>query len=187
MSIFTKTGSNQQLAMDGLRNTKLNWGRTALRLHYQAEFGFVETSKGTKVDAVRLLNDTLRMELYNKDTNALIPQPASFYDQFKFDISFNCFGYCFADSKVFLPNPTKFIIDDYEEVNSENAEIIIFKEYGGFNDNGEEVYSFSHAVKVLPNGNVSFKPGINLLVENVPRSKAIHTYNFNYEIYLRKK
>lgn len=184
---FIKTQPDQNLTMDKLRNAKLEWGRNSLRLNYTAEFGYVETSIGTKVDAARLLQNTLTIDFYNQDTGVSIHKPKEFYDQFSFDISFNCFGYCFADSKVFLPNPTAFILDDYEEVKFEDAELIIFKEYQGFNDLGEEIFNYSHAVKKLPSGNVSFKPGINPLVENISRDKAIHTYNFNHEIYLKKR
>jgi len=184
---FIKTQPDQNLTMDKLRNIKLDWGKTLLRLNYTAEMGYVETSKGTKVEAAKLLQNTLKIELYNGDTGATIIKPKEFYDQFRFDISFNCFGYCFADSKVFIPNPTAFILDDYEEVPFEEAELILFKEYQGYNDNGEEMFIYSHAVKILLNGNVSFKPGINPLIENIEREKAIHTYNFNHEIYLKKK
>lgn len=173
--------------MDGVRNKKKRWGRTALRLHYEAEKGFVQTSQGTKVEAYRLLDSTLKMDLYNLDTLSTVSRSVEFYNQFKFDISYNCFGYCFAESKVFLPDPTSFIIDDYEVTNSEDAEIILFKKFDGFNDKGGELYSNSHAVKVLENGNVSFKPGINELIENVAREKAIHTYNYNHEVYIKKK
>ena len=69
----------------------------------------------------------------------------------------------------------------------EDAELIIFKEHKGYNDVGDEIIINFHAVKILPNGNVSFKPGINRLVEDVDINLAIHDYNFNHKIYLRKK
>lgn len=184
---FTKTNLDRKLTMNAVRNKKFEWGRNALRLEYTAEYGYIETSKGTKVNAVRLLQDTLIITLYNLDTGDLINKPQVFYNQFNFDISYNCFGYCFADSKVFLLDPTAFVLDEYEEVELENAELILFKEYKGFDDNGGELFIYSHAAKILSNGNVSFKPGINPLIENISRNKAIHDYNFNREVYLRKK
>jgi len=154
---------------------------------YSYEEGYIKTKKGTDVLAYRFMDESLKMELFNRDTKATIHKPASYFKQFEFDLSYNCFGYCFAESSVFVPNPTSFLDEEYEQVEFKDAELIQFKNHNGFGDNGEELIGYFHVVKILPNGNVSFKPGINKLVENVSREKAIYNYNFNHEVYFRKK
>lgn len=187
MAKFTKSGNRVKSGWPEIRNKKMNWGNTALRLTYEYEKGYVCTSKGTKVEAYELIKDSLVVELYDKKSGITIPKPASYFKQFKFDLSYNCFGYCFADSKALLLDPTQFIVEEYEEVDFDDAELILFKEHKGIGDNGEDILIYFHAVKILPNRNVSFKPGINELVENVSDDLAIHNYNFNHEVYLKKK
>ena len=170
-----------------IRNIKMNWGHTSLRMEYSYVEGYITTLKGTKVLAYEYIKDSLRIELFDRLTKKKIDKPASYFEQFKFDLSYNCFGYCFAESKVFLPDPTKFLEEEYEEVERENAELILFKQFKGYGDNGEEIRIFFHAAKVLPNGNVSFKPGINALVEDVGIKETIYVYNLNHEAYYRKK
>ena len=184
---FIKTQPDKKFTIEKVRNRKLNWGVTALRLSYTAEIGYIETFKGRQVEATKPLQNTLTIELCNVYSGVPINKPKKFYNQFSFEISYNCFGYCFVDSKVFLNDASGFILDEYEEVESKDAEIILFKEFQGINDIGEKIFISIHAVKILPNGNVSFKPGINPLVENVTRGRAIDKYNFNHEIYLKKK
>ena len=187
MIIFEKTGKIINDSWPEIRNKKMNWGNTALRLSFAYAEGFIKTEKGTKVIAYELINGSLRIELFDKLSKNTIIKPVEYFNQFNFDLSYNCFGYCFADSKVFITDPTPFIIDDYEEVDYENADLILFKEHKGFGDFGEELFIYSHGVKKLPNGNVSFKPGINGLVEDVDKKLAIHNYNFNHEIYIKKR
>ena len=165
----------------------MNWGNTSLRMEYSYEEGYVTTAKGTKVRAYQFIEDSLSIELFDRYTKMKIEKPASYFEQFKFDLSYNCFGYCFANSSVFLPDPTIFLEEEYEEVDRHDAEYILFKQFKEFSDQGGEVHIFSHAAKVLPNGNVSFKPGINALVENVDIRDAIFTYNLNHATYFKKK
>ena len=170
-----------------VRNKKMYWGNTALKISFEYEEGHILTSKGNKVPVFKLIENSLVTELFDITTGEAISKPAPYYEQFHFDLSYNCFGYCFADSLVFLPNPDLLIEDDYDKTTYENAELILFLEHKGFGNNGEEIFLYSHAVKKLPNGNVSFKPGINKLVENVNEEQAIHVYNFNHKIYLKRK
>ena len=184
---FTKTENVVKNGWPDIRNTKMGWSNTALRMAYLYEEGYITTAKGTKVKAFEYIRDSLSVELFDKTTREKIDKPASYFDQFNFDLSYNCFGYCFAESKVFLPDPTKILEEEYEQVGQENAELILFKQFKGFGDNGDEIHIFLHAAKILPNGNVSFKPGINGLIEDVDMKYAIFTYNFNHAVYYRKK
>ncbi len=184
---FQGTG---QIINDGwpeIRKQDFAWGNTALRMSFSYEHGFITTSLGNPNEAFRLVPGSFVIELYDKATNAVIPRPPEFFDQFGYDLSYNCFGYCFAESAYWILNPAVIIEDEYEETDYENAEFIIFKEHRSIGDDGEHVYTISHAVKFLENGNVSFKPGLNALVEDVPEDVAIHTYNFNHEIYLKRR
>ena len=178
---------NKNLQMEGLRNIEINWGRNALRLNYDSEVSYFETSLGNRVEIIRLLQDTLTYQLYNLDTGEIQKVEDGFFDQFKIDISYNCFGYCFADSECFIINPEQIIRDEYVEVTVAEAEIIVFLEYKFINDDGQHQFKYSHAVKVNNDGSVSFKPGINQLIENVSKNSAIHNYNFNRELYLKKR
>ena len=187
MTQFIKTDKVIKNGWPDIRNIKMNWCNTALRMDYLYEEGYVTTSMGTKIRAYEYIKDSLNVELFDRSTKQKIDKPASYFDQFKLDLSYNCFGYCFADSMVFLPDPTKFLEEEYEEVDRDNAELILYKQYMGLGDDGKEMYIFYHAVKLLPNGNVSFKPGINELVEDVDSKQAILTYNFNHAVYYRKK
>jgi len=184
---FTKTEKVVKNGWPDIRNTKMSWRNTSLRMEYSYEEGYITTPKGSKVIAYEYIKDSLNVELFDKSTKQKIDKPPSYFEQFNFDLSYNCFGYCFAESKVFLPDPTKFLEEEYEQVDSEEAELILFKQFMGFGDHGEEIFVFSHGAKVLPNGNVSFKPGINALIEDVDRRYAIFTYNLNHEVCYRKK
>ncbi len=86
-----------------------------------------------------------------------------------------------------VSNPEQIIRDEYEEVHPDKAEVIVFLEYVAINDNGQHHFQYSHAVKLNEDGTVSFKPGINQLIENVNRNDAIHTYNYNRELYLKRR
>ncbi len=183
---FTQTHTPKILEYPALRTAGVDWGRTALILRYQAQEGYIETSKGNKVTAFQLEQDTLSMTLYNIDTKTAVQKSPDFFEQFSFEIEYNCFGYCFANSQVFIPDPSQIIIDDYEKVNEEEAEIILFIEHAGVNDRGKDNFIYSHAVKILENGNVSFKPGLNPLIEDIAKKKAIHNYNFNHALFIRK-
>jgi len=179
--------ANGNLQMDGLRNIEFPWGRNALKLNYDSEVGHFETTLGNRIEIARLLQDTLTYQLYNLDTGEIQQVDDDFFEQFDIDISYNCFGYCFGESECWIPNPEQIIRDEYEEVHPDDAEFIVFLEYLAVNDNGQHQFQYSHAVKVNEDGTVSFKPGINKLLENVPRNQAIHTYNYNRELYLRKR
>jgi hypothetical protein len=187
MIIFTPNGKIIKDGWPEIRNKKMKWGSTAIRMEFSYKEGYIETTKGTKVLAYEYIPKSLKVELFDKITGKNIPKLSSFLKQFNFDLSYNCFGYCFADSKVFLPDPTSFLKEEYEEVAYEKAELILFKVHEGFGDNGEEVINYFHVVKVLANGKVSFKPGINKIVQNVDEELAIHNYNFNHEVYFKKK
>lgn len=179
--------ANGNLTMDKLRNIPLQWGKNALRINYDSETGYFETKQGNRVEIVRLLQNTLKYQLYNLETGIILSVPEGFFDQFNIDISYNCFGYCFGESECWIANPEQIIQDEYVEVDPDNAEIIVFLEYVRINDNGQHQFQYSHAVKLNKDGTVSFKPGINKLVENVKRNEAIHTYNYNRELYLKKR
>lgn len=184
---FIPTGKTVSDGYPDIRNIKMNWGRSAIKMTYSYEEGFVKTKKGTKVLAYKFNHESLKMELFNRDTKETIQKPVTYFEQFGFDLSYNCFGYCFAGSSVFITNPTAFVEEEYEEVALKKADLIIFKNHNGFGDTGEELIQYFHAVRILPNGNVSFKPGINKLVENVPLDQAIHNYNFNHKAYYKRK
>ena len=184
---FHPSGKIIETGWPDIRNKRIKWGNTALRLNYKYRQGFINTTKGTKVEAFELIDKSLNVELFDRTTGNALPKHPSFFKQFRLDLTYNCFGYCFAESKVFLPNPTQFLIEEYEEVGLEEAELILFKDHNGFGDNGDELINYSHSAKILSNGNVSFKPGINELIEDVNIGLAIHTYNFNHELYYRKK
>ncbi len=187
MATFISSGKIISEGWPNMRPKKMHWGKTTLRMKFDYEEGYIKTKKGTKVLAYNFIPQSLKIELFDEKTNKVIPKDKPFFNQFHFDLSYNCFGYCFADSDVFILDPTAFIEEEFEEVPFEEAELILFKEWKGFGDNNEEITIYFHAVKILPNGNVSFKPGINPLVENVAADFAIHNYNFNHEIYIRKK
>lgn len=184
---FEGTGKIIKDGWPEIRHIKRNWGSTALRMQFAYEEGYIKTSRGTKVKAYEFVKNSLKIELFDKLSAKVITKENSFFDQFNFDLSYNCFGYCFADSKVFLQDPTVFLNEDFLIVEPNVAEIIVFKEHKGFGDNGEELLINFHAVKILENGNVSFKPGINQLIENVNINLAIHNYNFNHKIYFKKR
>ena len=170
----------------GLRPKKMDWGNTALVFICQYKEGYIKTSQGTKVIALEFIKDTQKIELFDQKRDITIKKPNEYFNQFNFNPSYNCFGYCFAESKFCLPDPTPFINEEYKETTPNKAEIILFKGQKSFGNNNEEHFMNIHAVKVLPNGNVSFKPGINQLIENVSKDKAIHDYDFNHKVYLRK-
>ena len=178
---------NGNLTMDKLRNIPFQWGKNALRINYDSEAGYFETAQGNRVEIVRLLQDTLKYQLYNLETGAIQSASEEFFNQFNIDISYNCFGYCFGNSKCWIPNPEQIIRDEYEECHANEAEVIVFLEYVGINDIGQNQFNYSHAVRLNEDGTVSFKPGINQLVENANRNEAIHTYNYNRELYLKKR
>jgi hypothetical protein len=184
---FYPNGNIIENGWPDLRNKNIKWGNTSLRMKYKYRQGHFLTMKNNAVEALEFVPDSLEVELFEKKFGFVVHKEESFFDQFEFDLSYNCFGYCFADSKLWILDPTQIILDEYEQVEPNNAEIILFKEYHGIDDLGQDIYIFSHAVKVLENGNVSFKPGLNKLIQDVPRKKAIHTYNYNHEIYIRKK
>jgi hypothetical protein len=184
---FIKTQANLHRRDEFVRNITFNWGSHALRIQHDFEVGYVTTKLGSQVIALNPITESLKIEFVNRqNNNIVIPKPKEFFDQFGIDISYNCFGYCFADGKFHIENPEPIIKEEYHEVGPNDAEVILFKNFFGFADNGIPLYQYSHAVKVLPNGNVSFKPGMNSLMENIPRNRAIHTYNYNHEIYLKK-
>lgn len=178
---------NGNLTMDKLRNIQIHWGKNALRINYDSETGYFETAQDNRVEIVRLLQDTIKYQLYNLETEEIQSVTEDYFNQFKIDISYNCFGYCFGDSECWITNPEQIIHDEYEEVHPDEAEIIVFLEYVGINDNGQNQFQYSHAVKLNEDRTVSFKPGINKLVENVKQIEAIHTYNYNRELYLKKR
>jgi hypothetical protein len=187
MVIFTPTGQIINDNWPEIRKRNFNWGTSALRMRFSYAQGYITTALRNNVVAYQLVSGSLVIELYDKKTGIIIPKPPKYFNRFEYDLSYNCFGYCFAESKVWLLDPSQFITDEYVETDSDNAELIVFKEHKSIGDAGEDLYTFSHAVKVLDNKNVSFKPGLNALIENVPAGEAIHTYNYNSELYLRKK
>ena len=186
MFVYSEIEKNISFEMNNLRICPLNWGRSALEIEFEADRGSLTTKKGNKIQVFKQHQNSLRYYLYDLDTKLSIKKAKSFFNQFKLELSYNCFGFCFADSKYWISDPTLIIEEYYEEVEQNEAEIIVFMKYLGFGDNGEIRYKYSHAIKVLENGNVSFKPGIKPLVENVPFERAISNYNFNHKIYLKK-
>lgn len=178
---------NGNISMEGLRNIPMQWGKNALRINYDSEIGYFKTSQGNTVEGMRPLQYTLTYQFYNLETGEVQPVNEEFFKQFQIDISYNCFGYCFANSECWISNPAQIINDEYEETNPSEAEILVFLEYVSIDDVGQHIFRYLHAVKLNKDGTVSFKPGINQLVENVDRSYAIHTYNYNRELYLKKR
>lgn len=65
--------------------------------------------------------------------------------------------------------------------------MIVFIKHNSFNESGISVYFYLHGVKVEKNGFVSFKPGVNSLVEKVLIEMVSHRYDYNRKVYLRKK
>ncbi len=188
---FEKTGNIVPVNIPrhklGIRPKAMNWGNTALRLEVRYEKGCVQTFKGTQVPACNLVEDSLTIELFDRVSQETIHKPKAYFNQFNFDLTYNCHGYCFAESKVIIEDPTQFIVEEYEEVDSTEAEVIMFKGHQRLDDNGEKLFDYVHAVRILSNGKVSFKPGINQLVKNANMNLAIHDYDFNHKVYFRKK
>jgi len=182
---FISSGS-AIITSQNVRPKPMKWGRTAIRLTHTHNKGVLRTSKGREVEAFKLVENSVETVLFDIDTGLEIPKPGSYFSQFQFDPSYNCFGYCFAGGNVWITDPSQIIQDDFVEVDLSEAEIILFKEFQQFGDNGETNFINSHAAMLLPNGNVSFKPGVNRLIENVSIDLAIHDYNFNHRVYLRK-
>jgi hypothetical protein len=177
----------RSLVYPPFRPKSMQWGSTALRFKYDVNEGHITLPSGTKVFSCRVIKSSIVLELFDQNTNAVIQKPANFYKQFKLDPTYNCMGYCLDNSRSWILDPTAILAEEYEEVEYEDCEIMIFKEFIGFGDNGETTEQISHMVKLLRNGNVSFKPGLNALVENVHDDQAIHTYNYNREQYYRLK
>jgi hypothetical protein len=186
MSTYTKLEVDIYHEFSPLRNYPFKWGRTALEIEYYADKGYILTDKKSKVEVLKQYQESLEYHLFDLDTNRDIKKPSKFFSQFKINLTYNCFGYCFADSKYWIADPKILIEEYYKEVDSEEAEIIVFMEYDGYDDNGNKKYSYSHAVKVLENGNISFKPGFNLLIENVSIDEIKADYNFNHKTYLKR-
>jgi hypothetical protein len=173
----------------GLRLPGFNWGNTSLSMFYNTYKGYIKTKKGNLVEVWRQPNKKIVFELINTETKEKIFKPKNFFEQFKphFDISYNCYGYCFANSKFWIYDPSVFIEDEYEFTTEKKAEIIMFREISGCDSYGFSTYDYVHAVKVIDSKLISFKPGIGSLVENVHKKFSNHLYNFNNKIYLRKK
>ncbi len=75
---FRPTGKIVNDGWPDIRNKKMNWGRSSIRMSFSYEEGFIKTKKGTDVLAYRFIDDSLKLELFNRDTNGLIQKPASY-------------------------------------------------------------------------------------------------------------
>lgn len=182
---FYPSGQNEIKEIN-VRNKKFGWGDHYLKIHCEYEKGDVNLSNNKRAKVLKYIQDSLSIELISKIDNKIVDKPPAFFDQFNIEPGFNCFGYCFTNGIYWIDDPLPFIESDYIETSSKNADIIIFKSFDGYGDNFNEIYNYIHVVKILSNGNVSFKPGINELIENVDISKAKHDYNFNHKIYYKK-
>jgi hypothetical protein len=186
MFVYKEIEYDISLEISPLRNFPIKWGRTALEIEYYADKGYILTDKKQRVEVLKQYQESLEYYLFDLDTKLNVEKPKSFFSQFPIDLTYNCFSYCFTDSKYWLVDPSLIIKEYYKEVEFEEAEIIVFMESVGYGDDGKKQYDYSHAVKVLENGNVSYKPGINLLIENAPIEEVNANYNYNHKIYLKR-
>src|SRR5580700_6650246 len=95
---FVGSGQIKDL-FQNIRNKKMYWGSTFIKATFKSEDGYIRTIKGTRVPANRYVQGSLGLEIIDAATNRTIPQTPHFFDQFNFDFTYNCFGYCFAESK----------------------------------------------------------------------------------------
>lgn len=187
MAEFLPNGQLALMMQHGLRNMSFQWGTSAVHLDYQAELGGVRLDSGTQVQAIRGVQESIEWKLVDVKTGIILDKPEALMQQFEVDVRYNCYGYCFADSTCWIQDPNPIIQADYELTDRENAEIMLFQEFIGYASNGGVDYRISHAVKINNDGTVSFKPGLNSLVENVPFNQAISMYNYNREIFIKRK
>lgn len=190
--LFNKTQHDLGQYDQFMRTTPFAWGDSYLRVRFQFEKGVVKSESGNVALAIKPLIPTLTVERVLKDSNnnviQVIEAGPELVTKFGIDISYNCFSYCFGGGKVWIEDPSSIIVNEYEEVqNIGDAEVIVFKEWRGFDDYGINSYSYLHGVKVEKNGFVSFKPGVNSLVEKVLIEMVSHRYDYNRKVYLRKK
>jgi len=117
-----------------------------------------------------------------------VPNSLSLCRSMNFDPTYNCFGYCFADGKYFILNPSGIINSKYRVVSTfKEADIVMFRSFASLDDNGDHGYNYTHCMKVLENGNVSHKEGICQLIQDIPYEEALKQVNNNHIEFIKLK
>ncbi|MBX7109623.1 MAG: hypothetical protein K1X61_13305 [Chitinophagales bacterium] len=174
-----------------MRARNIVWNNQAI--NFQADYvkGWLITDKRNRVDAFKIKPETIKRTVveFRLGKYAPISSPTEkTINQFPLEPMYNCFGYCFGDSEYFIPNPTPIIQDEYEIVPEiEKAEMIMHVNHNGFNDQGDDIWQYTHGMILNLNGTVSFKPGFCKLESEIAFTQRNTIYNFNHEEYLRRR
>jgi len=116
----------------------------------------------------------------------IVPDMAPLLKNVTIEPAYNAFGYCFAGSQFWLPDPSIVIKEEFERTdNVTEADKIVLMAYDWVDDFGNDAYYPVHAVNRNQDGTISFKPEFKPLVQNAPMSQLRYRHNGNHEVFLR--
>lgn len=172
-----------------LRVPGIIWGDKLLGWRAKYLVGNLVTDLKQKVEALQLIEKSFEFYYFKVgEGKQYDPNDMPDNKKYKIDVSYNCYGYCFADGKFFIEDPTQILKDEYEYTEKlDKADKIMLVSVGAIDNAGNENRAWVHGVNVNKDKTISYKPGINALITNVGVGQMNGSYNFNVPLYYKAK